>query len=117
MVAIFKLTNNNTDFKILLMLLLQVMIVAIFNPINPIMDSYLLIYFLQPLMIITRNDELFLTYYEKILAKISSSFFLKFDTLDTKSPGRWFITGSIWGGGGLKYSAENNFFLAELLLG
>ena len=43
MVAIFKLTNKNSDFKILLMLLLQVLRVAIFNPINTIMDSLIII--------------------------------------------------------------------------
>ena len=43
MVAIFKLTNKKDDFKILLMLLLQVLRVAIFNPINTIMDSLIII--------------------------------------------------------------------------
>ena len=43
MVAIFKLTNKNSDFTIFLMLLLQVLRVAIFNPINTIMDSLIII--------------------------------------------------------------------------
>ena len=38
MVAIFKLTNNISDFKISLMLLLQMMIVIIFRLTNNISD-------------------------------------------------------------------------------